>query len=205
MSELKYPHLFKPIVLGKAWFKNRIFASPQDNPDLTASRFLTRDAQAFYETKARGGFASVCVGDFMVDGRAGHSHPYQLRGDDVLGKAPMFRTANSITRHGAVAAVELNHAGVNSNMGEREGFVYGLTDGLRADGVEIRAMDEEWIERLIARFADAAAFARQCGFGMITLHGGHGWLAPSLCRRAKTGGPIAGAAPLKTACAFLLP
>ncbi len=176
MSELKYPHLFKPIALGKTWFKNRIFSSPQDNPELTADRFLTRDAMAFYETKARGGFASVCVGDFMVDSRAGHSHPYQLRGDDVLGKASMFRTANSITRHGAVAGVELNHAGVNSNMGAREGFVYGLTDGVRADGVEIRAMDEEWIERLIGCFADAAAFARQCGFGLITLHGGHGWL-----------------------------
>jgi 2,4-dienoyl-CoA reductase-like NADH-dependent reductase (Old Yellow Enzyme family) len=131
---------------------------------------------AFYETKAMGGFASVCVGDVMVDSRAGHSHPYQLRGDDVFGKASMFRTANGITRHGAVAGAELNHAGVNSNMGAAEGFVYGLTEGVRADGVEIRAMDEEWIERLISCFANTAAYMRQCGFGLITLHGGHGWL-----------------------------
>jgi 2,4-dienoyl-CoA reductase-like NADH-dependent reductase (Old Yellow Enzyme family)/thioredoxin reductase len=176
MSELKYPHLFEPIQLGKTLFKNRIFASPQDNPSLTADRFLTRDAMAFYETKAMGGFASVCVGDVMVDSRAGHSHPYQLRGDDVFGKASMFRTANGITRHGAVAGAELNHAGVNSSMGAAEGFVYGLTEGVRADGVEIRAMDEEWIERLIHCFASTAAYLRQCGFGLITLHGGHGWL-----------------------------
>ena len=175
MSASEFPHLLSPIVLGKQFFKHRIFASPQDNPQLDANNFLTRDAMAFYERKARGGFASVCVGDFMVDSRAGHSHPFQLRGDDVRGKASMFRTAMGIVKHGAVAAAELNHAGVNSNMWEKEGFVYGFTDGVRADGVEIRAFDDEWLERLIGCFADAAAYARQVGFGMITLHGGHGW------------------------------
>ncbi len=174
---LKYKHLFEPIRLGKQLFRNRIFSSPQDYPHLTADRFLTREGIAFYETKAMGGFASVCVGDFMVDTRAGHSHPFQLRGDDVKGKATMTLTANAITRHGAVASVELNHAGVNSNiMAEREGFIYGFTDGVREDGTPIRAMDEAWIEHLIQSFAEGAAFARQCGFNMVTIHGGHGWL-----------------------------
>ena len=125
MAASDYPNLLSPIVLGRQFFKHRIFASPQDNPQLDANKFLTRDAMAFYERKAQGGFASVCVGDFMVDSRAGHSHPFQLRGDDVRGKASMFRTAMGITKHGAVAAAELNHAGVNSNMWEQEGFVYG--------------------------------------------------------------------------------
>jgi 2,4-dienoyl-CoA reductase-like NADH-dependent reductase (Old Yellow Enzyme family)/thioredoxin reductase len=174
---LKYKYLFEPIQLGRQLFKNRIFASPQDFPGLTADRFLTKDGTAFYETKARGGFASVCVGDFMVDSRAGHSHPFQLRGDDVKGKVSLTLTANAITRHGAVASVELNHAGVNANpMAEREGFVYGFTEGVRHDGIPVRAMDEAWIEGLINSFARGAAFARQCGFNMVTIHGGHGWL-----------------------------
>ena len=196
MAASDYPNLFSPIVLGKQFFKHRIFASPQDNPQLDADKFLTRDAMAFYERKAQGGFASVCVGDFMVDSRAGHSHPFQLRGDDVRGKASMFRTAMGITKHGAVAAAELNHAGVNSNMWEAEGFVYGFADGLRADGVEVRAFDDAWLERLIACFADAAAYARQVGFQMITLHGGHGWCLNQFMsprentRRDKWGGSL---------------
>ena len=174
---MKYPHLFEPIRLGKQLFRHRIFASPQDFPGLTPDRFLTKDGTAFYELKALGGYASVCVGDFMVDSRAGHSHPFQLRGDDVLGKVSLTLTANAITRHGAVASVELNHAGVNANlMAEREGFIYGFTDGVRPDGVPIRAMDETYIEHLITCFAKGAAFARQCGFNMVTIHGGHGWL-----------------------------
>jgi len=174
---MKYKRLFEPIQLGKQIFRNRIFASPQDFPGLTADGFLTKDATAFYELKAMGGFASVCVGDFMVDTRAGHSHPFQLRGDDVKGKVSLTRTAVAITRHGAVASVELNHAGINANlMAEREGFIYGFTDGVRPDGVPVRAMDEDWIEHLIDCFARGAAFAKQCGFNMVTIHGGHGWL-----------------------------
>ncbi|NLA86150.1 MAG: 2-enoate reductase, partial [Clostridiales bacterium] len=174
---MKYKHLFEPIQLGRQLFRNRIFASPQDFPGLTADGFLTKDGTAFYERKAMGGFASVCVGDFMTDSRAGHSHPFQMRGDDVKGKVSLTLTANAITRHGAVASVELNHAGVNANlMAEQEGFIYGFTDGVRPDGIPIRAMDEEWIERLIHSFARGAAFAKQCGFNMVTIHGGHGWL-----------------------------
>lgn len=41
--------------------------------------------------------------------------------------------------------------------------------------MKVRAMTEEQIEKMIQRYVDAALFARQCGFGMITLHGGHGW------------------------------
>jgi NADPH-dependent 2,4-dienoyl-CoA reductase/sulfur reductase-like enzyme len=60
-------------------------------------------------------------------------------------------------------------------MAEREGFIYGVSEGER-EGVPVREMDEAWIERLIKCYADAAAFAKKCGAGMITIHGGHGWL-----------------------------
>jgi 2,4-dienoyl-CoA reductase-like NADH-dependent reductase (Old Yellow Enzyme family)/threonine dehydrogenase-like Zn-dependent dehydrogenase len=177
MSILKYKRIFEPIRLGGTLFRNRIFSSPQDTYQLTSENFLNEDATAFYEMKARGGFAAVCLGDFMIDSRAGHSHPFQLRGDDPKGRTSLTRTANAITRHGAVASVELNHAGKNANvMGLREGFIYGPCDETRADGTEIRAMDEAQIEHLIRCYADAAGFARQCGFGMITIHAGHGWL-----------------------------
>jgi len=37
-------------------------------------------------------------------------------------------------------------------------------------------MGEEIIERTIRMYAEAAALAKQCGFGMITVHAGHGWM-----------------------------
>lgn len=180
MSELKYKHLFEPIQLGNVLFRNRIFSAPQDYPGLTGDRFLTEEAAYFYERKAMGGFASVCVGDMMIDSKidSGRSHPFQMRVNDVLGKANLTRLSSAIARHGAVAAIELNRAGLIADpylMPGNEGIVYGLVDGIRSDGVEIRAMNDEQIEDLIIAYADSAVFARQCGFNMIMLHGGHGW------------------------------
>lgn len=174
----KYKHLFEPLKLGKTLFKNRIFSSPQDYPGLTSDRFLTEEAAYFYERKALGGFASVCVGDMLIDGEYGRSHPFQMRGNDILGKVNLTRASTAISRHGAVAAIELCHAGQNASldlMPQNPGFVYGTVDGRREDGVEIREMKDEQIDAMIERYCDAASFARQCGYQMITLHGGHGW------------------------------
>ena len=176
MSNPYYPHLFEPIRLGKTLFRNRIFASPQDFANLTAENALTPEAIAFYELKARGGFASVCVGDCIVDSDYGHNHRFKLRGDAVKSKINLSRTASAITRHGAVANVELGHSGKYSYvMAEREGFTYGPIDEV-CNGIEVRAMTEEVIEHIIGKYAAVAAFVKQCGFGMINLHGGHGWL-----------------------------
>ncbi len=178
MSNLKFPHLFEPIKVRNTLFKNRIFSAPQDYPGLTGDRFLTEEGSYFYERKALGGFASVCVGDVIVDSDEGRSHPFQMRGNDFLGKVSLTRTSTGINRHGAVSAVELCHAGQNANinlMPDFKGYVEGVVDGIREDGIEIRGMNEEQIEKLIMKYVEAAKFARQCGFGMITLHAGHGW------------------------------
>ena len=76
MSKLVYEHLFTPISIGNVFFKNRLFSSAQDYPGLTSGeRFLTEEAAYFYERKAAGGFAAVCVGDMLVDAEHGRSHP----------------------------------------------------------------------------------------------------------------------------------
>lgn len=178
MSINKYPHLFEPITLGKTLFQNRIFAAPQDYPGVTDNRYLSEEAAYFYERKALGGCGAVCVGDMIIDSKQGRSHPFQMRGDDFLGKANLTRTSTAIARHASVPSIELCHAGKNANldlMAENKGYVLGPSDGIRADGAEIRQMTDQQIEDLIHMYADAAVFARQCGFGMINLHGGHGW------------------------------
>ena len=58
MSEFKYSHLFEPIVLGNQLFRNRIFNSPT-GVEIDPERYSC----AYYERKAIGGSASVCIGD----------------------------------------------------------------------------------------------------------------------------------------------
>lgn len=197
----KYAHLNEPIMLGKKLYKNRLFASPQDYPGLTSGeRFLTEEAAYFYERKAQGGFASVTVGDFMIDPDHGRTHPFQMRGLDPMGKVNLGRVAFAIKRHGAHAAVELCGGGENADPNlypeGNTGFVYGPNDRMRPDGVEVRAMNDEQIEEMIQRYIDSASFCVQVGYDHIVLHGGHGWqihqwLSPTFNKRTdKWGGSI---------------
>lgn len=179
MEKLKYPKLFEPLKLRGNTYKNRLFASPQDYPGLTAEGFLTEEAAYFYERKAIGGFAVVTVGDIMVDPEYGRSHPFQMRGLDPRGKVNLNRVATGITRHGAIASAELMHAGDIANPmlypDGSEPFAYGPDAYTRKDGVEVKALNDEQIDDLIKHYANTAHLAIQTGFKHILLHGGHGW------------------------------
>jgi 2,4-dienoyl-CoA reductase-like NADH-dependent reductase (Old Yellow Enzyme family)/thioredoxin reductase len=194
MFELKYPHLFAPIVLGKTMFRNRLFASPTGYHYLAHNQFPNQQMAAFYELKARGGAASVSVGDCVVDTRTGLVSAYQIKFDDSAILPSMTDVASAITRHGAVASIELNHGGIYSHFTHEQGLpLYGpvamaIPDEhkINNDGHEVKKsgdglihileMTEEQIVALAESFGKAARLAKQCGFGMITLHGGHGWL-----------------------------
>ena len=71
---LNYPHLFSPIKVGNVVFRNRIFASPTGWVDIKDDCTLGDNAIDYYAEKAKGGAASVCVGECQVD------HPRGSRG-----------------------------------------------------------------------------------------------------------------------------
>ena len=176
MYQCPYPHLFSPIRLGKQWFRNRIFASPISGRSLDSLNRPTAECVAFYEEKARGGAASVCLGECAVDSLNGLYGEHMIRADDPRNHHAFNMLTAGITRFGSVASAELTHAGLYAHAVRAAGrTVYGPVDGVTADGGEYREMPEEMIEATIARFADAAAFLKACGFGMVTVHMGHGW------------------------------
>jgi 2,4-dienoyl-CoA reductase-like NADH-dependent reductase (Old Yellow Enzyme family) len=176
MNELKYPNLFSPIRLGGTLFKNRLFASPTGVRNFTSEGFMTPDGFAYYERKAIGGAASVCVGECAVDSLYGrHGTPYHVL-DQPKAAYSFNRLTTLISRHGAVPSAELMHAGLAANGGDTPpGPAFAPVDTI-VNGRKIPAMPEEIIERTINAYAEAAAFAKRCGFGMVTIHAGHGWL-----------------------------
>ena len=174
---LKYPHLFEPIRLGKTLFKNRIFASPISERALDSKNRPTADCIAFYEQKAMGGAASICVGDCVVDSTHGLYGESMLRLDDPETHRPLNLLSTAVSRQGTVASVELQHAGLYAAGSRRAGNqIYGSVGGIDAQGNEYLEMPEAVIYETIEAYAKAAAWAKQCGFGMVTIHGGHGWL-----------------------------
>ena len=52
----------------------------------------------------------------------------------------------------------------------------GPNDYVRPDGVHVTGMDEELMQETCDDFAKAALMMKKCGFKMVMIHGGHGWL-----------------------------
>ncbi|NLA86633.1 MAG: FAD-dependent oxidoreductase [Clostridiales bacterium] len=190
MATLKYPHLFQPITLGKTVFRNRIFASPTGFQNGDHLNLPSKELIAYYELKALGGAASVTMGDCLVDSKNGRVTPVQFPLDDPNQKGPLGAMVKAITRHGAVASVELQHGGMYARTtGEQLGYLWGPSGMMlpfrsggspqvKSDGsfIEVKEMTEEMIIYTISRFGDAARFAKERGCGMVMVHGGHGWL-----------------------------
>lgn len=190
MSDFKYSHLFEPIVIGNQYFKNRIFNSPT-GLEIEPERYSC----AYYERKALGGSASVCIGDACPNefGRVRKSQINIWNSEELQKLANM---ANCITRHGAVASMEILDAGNAATYSASLGApLYGPVEGISPDGKEIRQMSEEKILQTIEEHARAALYAKRLGYGMVTVHGGHGWLitqflSKSNNRNDKWGGSI---------------
>ncbi|NLT14321.1 MAG: 2-enoate reductase, partial [Clostridiales bacterium] len=194
MNKAQYPNLFTPIILRGTLFRNRIFASPTGYQDMDKDGILPPEAAFYYERKAIGGAACVAVGECNVDGEYGTGARYAIRLDNTYTRFPLFRITDAVRRQGAVCTAELQHAGNCANRFEGgSGIAFGPVAG-EINGRPFAEMSEDMIWRIVEKFARGAAYAKSCGFGMVTLHGGHGWLisqflSPSLnTRKDKWGG-----------------
>ncbi|MDR2610200.1 MAG: NAD(P)/FAD-dependent oxidoreductase [Clostridiales Family XIII bacterium] len=189
MNELKYPHLFAPIRLGKTMFRNRLFGSPTGFQDLTSEGFPPAEMCAYYERKAMGGAASVAVGECIVDSKRGMGGPNHVPLDNPELVGPLTNVALAIAKYGAVPVVELQHAGMFAEESvKRGGEVFAPVEMDAPQGAVVHAEEDtgpieripamplDVIEQTIEAYGDAAAFAKFCGFGMALIHGGHGWM-----------------------------
>lgn len=178
MYECKYPHLFSPIQLGNTIFRNRIFGAPLGYCHFSSESHPLDETIAFYENLALGGAATVNFGSTVPDSKRGSGGPlYNPALDDPELAPALYRLASAVSLHGAVANIELWHAGANAYRSKKMGNqIYGVVDGPNAVGDFIPAMPESVIEETIEAYGEAAAFAKYCGFGMVMVHAGHGWL-----------------------------
>ena len=179
--EYKYPHLCSPIKLGSVTFRNRMFSSPMGGTDITADGCIGPRSVKFYELRAYGGAAAVTVSECMVHPSDG-SHAFRLD-LSVPDSLPSFTyTADAINRHGAIASVELSHSGqfAGTYLADKNRKAsmaqWGPSAGVRADGVEIKALTKAMIDEIVASYGTAAGLAKRAGFRMVMVHGGHGWL-----------------------------
>jgi len=178
---MNYPHLFAPIKIGNTLFRNRFFAAPTGHPDAVLGKF-SEDVICYFEHKAKGGAAAVTLGEACIDSTYGKRYSAALSLDNRQTLRGLALVADAVRRHGAVPSIELLHPGMKATpgvytvgVGTTSDKVYGPSAGVYGANQALE-MPEDIIYEIIDKYANAAKFVKDAGFGMVMLHAGHGWL-----------------------------
>ncbi len=178
----RYPHLCSPIKLGNVIFRNRMFSAPMGSTDITADCCVGPKTPAFYELRAKGGAGAVTMSEVMVHPATDGSHALHLNLTTPNCLGGYAFTADAIRRHGAIPSVELSHSGQYAgtyliDKNKKDGLTqYGPSDGVRPDGLPVKALTQEQIDDIVKAYGETAGLAKRAGFEMVLLHAGHGWL-----------------------------
>lgn len=183
--------LFDPVSLGAVTLRNRLILPPMCQYTVAAKDGVpTAWHLAHLGARAAGGFGMVVAEATSVspEGRISDQDTGIWTDEQAEAWKPVTEFIRS---QGAVAAIQLAHAGAKASTaaahpGIRQGAL-DLDEGgwetvspsgeLPVSGLgPTRALTDEGVEQVIQDFADAARRAVEAGFQVIQIHGAHGYL-----------------------------
>lgn len=177
-----YPNLCKPLKIGRLTLRNRMCSAPLGATDVDAQGTPGPRTLGFYEARAKGGASIVTVSELVVHPETDGSQMLHLSLKTPGQLGAFTYVADAIKRHGALASIELSHSGQYAGTymvdKKKKGDLhqFGPSDGVRPDGIPVKALTKEQIASIVAAYAEAAGLAKRAGFDMCMVHAGHGWL-----------------------------
>lgn len=182
-----HPHLFRPISFASVKAANRIMLSPMCQ--YCASDGMPDDWHFVHlGSRAVGGAGIVFTEAVHVEPR-GRITPYCLGLWNDAQAEQFARIASFVRARGAVAGIQLGHAGRKaSTMRPWEGSgplapqdggweVIGPSAAAFAKGYPTpRAMNHATMHEVVAAMARATRYARGAGFQVVEVHAAHGYL-----------------------------
>jgi 2,4-dienoyl-CoA reductase-like NADH-dependent reductase (Old Yellow Enzyme family) len=182
--------LFTPYLLKGLTLKNRITMAPlflgYANPDGTVNSLI----MDHYQEMAASGAALIVVENVAVD-PSGLGSPFMMRIDEERFLFGLSGLAKTIRQQGALAFLQINHAGRYAFQKEKI-----APSPIETNQVVPREMNEADMERVIQAFVTGALRVRLAGFDGVELHGGTGYLLVQFLsprtnhRNDRYGGPL---------------
>jgi dimethylamine/trimethylamine dehydrogenase len=169
----QFAALFEPIGIGPVTAPNRFYQVPHCNG---MGHLRPHMLAAMRGVKAEGGWGVVCTEEVEI-------HPGSDLSPDVEGRlwddrdiAQHALVAEAIHRHGALAGIELAHAGYSAkNLDTRVVPIAPCAIAARRPyPQQARAMTLADIRALRRQFVDAAKRAREAGYDIVYVYAGHG-------------------------------
>ena len=174
----KYPHLFKPIKIGKLTIPNRIkYAATEDNLN-DKDGFVTDADVAYIRLRARGVVGGICTmqGVYMDEKRQGQGYVGQAAAWDDKYIPGLKRLADAIHEEGAIAACQLMHCGrVGAIETEYCQGPSAVPQRLRIFR-PVEEMSKEDIKQSIKEHVDATRRLIEAGFDIVEISGIVGYL-----------------------------
>ena len=182
--------MFSSLAVGDLTFKNRLTMAPTYLGYAGLGGTVSDLLLDHYRLMAGSGVAMVVVENATVDHPAGSGADRTLRADTDDNLDGLTRLAAAIKGEGALACLQINHAGRFAGAAEPV-----APSAVETFGRTPKALDLDGIRHIRERFVDAALRAKRAGFDLVELHGGTGYLlaqflSPRTNRRADAYGGV---------------
>ena len=166
-----YPHLFSEIRVGGLTLKNRLTMAPLYLGYAGSEGTVSDMVLEHYRLMAQSGVAMVVVENATVDHPVGSGSNRTLRADTDANLDGLKRLAAAIKAAGALACLQINHAGRFAAVADAV-----APSPVPTFGRTPQALTTRQIRIIQNQFVKAALRVKQAGFDMVELHGGTGYL-----------------------------
>jgi 2,4-dienoyl-CoA reductase-like NADH-dependent reductase (Old Yellow Enzyme family)/thioredoxin reductase len=168
--------LFQPFQLGPMSLRNRLVLPPMGTNAADEDGHVTPRVLGYYEKRARGGVGLIVVEGVCIDQSHGKAvqHPLGIDHDRYI--PGLRRLADAIHRGGAMAAIQLHHAGRATSRGVIGNQPVAPSALPTVDGSPARELTVSEIDELVNRFARCAFRAKESGFDAVELHSASNYL-----------------------------
>ena len=110
----KYTHIFEPLTIKHMTLKNRIVMTPMGTNYGEQNGEMSFLHINYYEQRAKGGTGLLIVENASVDSPEGSNGTTQIRIDHDSYIPRLFKLSETVHKHGACIAIQINHAGASA-------------------------------------------------------------------------------------------
>jgi len=172
-----YPHIFSPGRIGKMEIKNRIVMPAMATGYASADGMISERLFRYLEARAKGEVGLI-IAEFTPISPEGKSLKNQLGLNEDRFIPGFKELAKRLHAHGAKVAVQLNHAGRQTDLKLNGGFQPVAPSPIPCPLHQVtpKELTEAEIENLVEAFAKGVYRAREAGLDAVEIHGAHGYL-----------------------------
>jgi len=171
-------HLLAPLSFSGVTLRNRIAMPPMWSGQARADGSVTDGIVEYHRVRAAAGCGLVTVEHSFVHAGGRHT-PTQIGSHDDTMIPGLARLAAAIRAEGAVACLQLSHAGSRTSsavIGRSPVAPSAVRHPCEPDGEVPEALSPAGVGEVIAAVGAAAVRAREAGFQAVEIHAAHGFL-----------------------------